>query len=175
MALNRRNITIIDGYNVINAWPNLSDISKTSLESARENLIDELAEYKSMSGEEIIIVFDAYNLDRPKETISEKFGMKIVFTKRYQTADTYIEKQILKISQKHNLKVVTDDGQIQIFASNKGAARMTSTELKAEIFNNRRKINRRKKQDFNRNFDSFPLSKEMIEKIDQIKINLEKN
>lgn len=175
MALNRRNITIIDGYNVINAWPNLSDISKTSLESARENLIDELAEYKSMSGEEIIIVFDAYNLDRPKETISEKFGMKIVFTKRYQTADTYIEKQILKISQKHNLQVVTDDGQIQILASNKGAARMTSTELKAEIFNNRRKINRRKKQDFNRNFDSFPLSKEMIEKIDQIKNNLEKN
>ncbi|WP_262121328.1 NYN domain-containing protein [Anaerococcus sp. Marseille-Q5996] len=175
MALNRRNITIIDGYNVINAWPNLSDISKTSLESARENLIDELAEYKSMSGEEIIIVFDAYNLDRPKETISEKFGMKIVFTKRYQTADTYIEKQILKISQKHNLKVVTDDGQIQILASNKGAARMTSSELKAEIYNNRRKINRRKKQDFNRNFDSFPLSKEMIEKIDQIKNNLEKN
>ena len=175
MALNRRNITIIDGYNVINAWPNLSDISKTSLESARENLIDELAEYKSMSGEEIIIVFDAYNLDRPKETVSEKFGMKIVFTKRYQTADTYIEKQILKISQKHNLKVVTDDGQIQILASNKGAARMTSTELKAEIFNNRRKINRRKKQDFNRNFDSFPLSKEMIEKIDQIKNSLEKN
>lgn len=175
MALNRRNITIIDGYNVINAWPNLSDISKTSLESARENLIDELAEYKSMSGEEVIIVFDAYNLDRPKETISEKFGMKIVFTRRYQTADTYIEKQILKISQKHNLKVVTDDGQIQILASNKGAARMTSTELKAEIFNNRRKINRRKKQDFNRNFDSFPLSKEMIEKIDQIKNNLEKN
>lgn len=174
MALNRRNITIIDGYNVINAWPNLSDISKTSLESARENLIDELAEYKSMSGEEIIIVFDAYNLDRPKETISEKFGMKIVFTKRYQTADTYIEKQILKISQKHNLKVVTDDGQIQILASNKGAARMTSTELKAEIFNNRRKINRRKKQDFNRNFDSFPLSKEMIEKIDQIKEDLDK-
>ena len=128
-----------------------------------------------MSGEEIIIVFDAYNLDRPKETISEKFGMKIVFTKRYQTADTYIEKQILKISQKHNLKVVTDDGQIQILASNKGATRMTSTELKAEIFNNRRKINRRKKQDFNRNFDSFPLSKEMIEKIDQIKNSLEKN
>lgn len=174
MALNRRNITIIDGYNVINAWPNLSDISKSSLESAREKLIDELAEYKSMSGEEIIIVFDAYNLDRPKETISEKFGMKIVYTKRFQTADTYIEKLILKISQKHNLKVVTDDGQIQILASNKGAVRMTSTELKSEIYNNRRKINRRKKQDFNRNFDSFPLSKEMIEKIDQIKNNLDK-
>lgn len=175
MALNRRNITIIDGYNVINAWPNLSDISKTSLETARVKLIDELAEYKSMSGEEIVIVFDAYNLDRPKETITEKYGMKIVYTKRYQTADTYIEKQILTIGHKHNLKVVTDDGQIQVLASNKGATRITSRELKAEIFNNRRKINRSKKQDFNRNFDSFPLSKEMIEKIDQIKKDLDKD
>lgn len=174
MALNRRNITIIDGYNVINSWPNLSDISRTSLETAREKLIDELAEYKSMSGEELVIVFDAYNLDRPKETISERFGMKIVYTKRFQTADTYIEKQILKIGRKHNLKVVTDDGQIQVLASNKGATRMTSTELKAEIFNNKRKINRKKKQDFNRNFNSFPLSKEMMEKIDQIKEDLDK-
>ena len=174
MALNRRNITIIDGYNVINSWPNLSDISRTSLETAREKLIDELAEYKSMSGEELVIVFDAYNLDRPKETISEKFGMKIVYTKRFQTADTYIEKQILKIGRKHNLKVVTDDGQIQVLASNKGATRMTSTELKSEIFNNKRKINRKKKQDFNRNFNSFPLSKEMMEKIDQIKEDLDK-
>lgn len=174
MALIRRNITIIDGYNVINSWPNLSDISRTSLETAREKLIDELAEYKSMSGEELVIVFDAYNLDRPKETISEKFGMKIVYTKRFQTADTYIEKQILKIGRKHNLKIVTDDGQIQVLASNKGATRMTSTELKAEIFNNKRKINRKKKQDFNRNFNSFPLSKEMMEKIDQIKEDLDK-
>ncbi|MFO3715471.1 MULTISPECIES: NYN domain-containing protein [Anaerococcus] len=173
MALIRRNITIIDGYNVINSWPNLSDISKTSLETARENLIDELAEYKSLSGEEIVIVFDAYNLDRPKETITEKYGMKIVYTKRYQTADTYIEKQILKIGRKHNLKVVTDDGQIQVLASNKGATRMTSTELRAELFNNRRKISRNKKRDFNRNFNSFPLSKEMIEKIDQIRKDLD--
>lgn len=173
MALIRRNITIIDGYNVINSWPNLSDISKTSLETARENLIDELAEYKSLSGEEIVIVFDAYNLDRPKETITEKYGMKIVYTKRYQTADTYIEKQILKIDRKHNLKVVTDDGQIQVLASNKGATRMTSTELRAELFNNRRKISRNKKRDFNRNFNSFPLSKEMIEKIDQIRKDLD--
>ena len=175
MALVRRNITIVDGYNVINAWPNLSDISKSSLESARVKLIDELAEYKSMTGEEIIVVFDAYNLDRPKETISEKYGMKIVYTKRFQTADTYIEKQIIKIGRKHNLKVVTDDGQIQVLVSNKGATRMTSSELKAVIFNNRRKLHRKRKKDFSRNFDSFPLSKEMMEKIDQIKEDLDKN
>lgn len=175
MTSNRRNITIVDGYNVINGWSNLMEISKSSLEAARDKLIDEMAEYKSLSGEEIIIVFDAYNLDRPKETIVEKYGMQIVYTKRYQTADTYIEKQILSIGHKHNLKVVTDDGQIQILATSKGATRITSNELRADIYNNQKKINRKRKKDFNRNFKSFPLSKEMIDKIDQIKDDLEKN
>lgn len=175
MALTKRNITIIDGYNVINAWPELKELAKQNLEDARLALIEELAEYMSMSGEEVIIVFDAYNLDRPKETIEEKYGMEIVYTKRFQTADTYIEKQILNIGRRHNLKVVTDDGQIQILATSKGASRMTSTELKADIFNNQSKIKRKRKADFNRNFKSFPLSNELIEKIDQMKKDLESN
>ena len=175
MALTKRNITIIDGYNVINAWPELKELARQNLEDARLALIEELAEYMSMSGEEVIIVFDAYNLDRPKETIEEKYGMKIVYTKRFQTADTYIEKQILNIGRRHNLKVVTDDGQIQILATSKGASRMTSTELKADIFNNNSKIKRKRKADFNRNFKSFPLSNELIEKIDQMKKDLESN
>lgn len=175
MALTKKNITIIDGYNVINAWPELKELAKQNLADARLALIEELAEYMSMSGEEVIIVFDAYNLDRPKETIEEKYGMEIVYTKRFQTADTYIEKQILNIGRRHNLKVVTDDGQIQILATSKGASRMTSTELKADIFNNQSKIKRKRKADFNRNFKSFPLSNELIEKIDQMKKDLESN
>ena len=173
MAKTKRNITIIDGYNVINAWPELKDISKYSLETARDRLIEQVAEYMSMSGQEVIIVFDAYNLDRPKETIIEKYNMQIVYTKRFQTADTYIERQILEISRKDNLTIVTDDGQIQILATSKGAKRMTSTELRSDINNNNSKIKRKKKVDFNRNIKSFPLSEEIIEKIDQIKKDLE--
>ena len=52
---------------------------------------------------------------------------------------------------------------------------MTSAELKSAIFNNNRKIKRKKRQDFNTNFGSFPLSKEMIDKIDQIKEDLQEN
>lgn len=173
MVRTKRNITIIDGYNIINAWPELKDISKSSLEDARGALIDQMAEYKSLFGEELIIVFDAYNLDRPVETTEEKYGIKIVYTKRFQTADTYIEKQILKLAHKVRLKVITDDGQIQILASSKGAARVTSTELKADIFNANRKIKRAKRADFNRNFTSFPLSDELIEKIQMLEEGLE--
>ena len=173
MALTKRNITFVDGYNVINKWPNLKDLSKENLADARDLLIEELAEYKSLSGEELVIVFDAYNLDRIKETIIEKYGMKIVFTKRFQTADTYIERQLAKIDRHHNIKVVTDDGAVQTQASGKGASRVTALELRSDLNTMRSKIKRQRKEDFNQNFKTFPISEKVSDIIDKIKEDLE--
>ena len=36
---NRNAYLIIDGYNIINAWDNLKEISKDDMEDAREKLI----------------------------------------------------------------------------------------------------------------------------------------
>lgn len=173
MALTKRNITFVDGYNVINKWPNLKDLSKENLADARDLLIEELAEYKSLSGEELVIVFDAYNLDRIKETIIEKYGMKIVFTKRFQTADTYIERQLAKADRHHNIKVVTDDGAVQTQASGKGASRVTALELRSDLNTMRSKIKRQRKEDFNQNFKTFPISEKVSDIIDKIKEDLE--
>ena len=63
MALTKKNITYVDGYNVINKWPDLKDLSKTNLAAARDMLIEEMAEYSVLRAEEMVIVFDAYNLD----------------------------------------------------------------------------------------------------------------
>ena len=174
MALTKKNITFVDGYNVINKWSDLKDLSRQNLEDARDALIEELAEYKSLSGEDIIIVFDAYNLDRLKETVLEKYGMKIVFTKRFQTADTYIERQLAKIDRHHNIKVVTDDGAVQTQATGKGAMRVTALELKSDLNTMRSKIKRSRKEDFNQNFKSFPVADKLSDIIDKIKEDLEK-
>ncbi|MDD7462924.1 MAG: NYN domain-containing protein, partial [Peptoniphilaceae bacterium] len=39
MALSKRNILYVDGYNIINSWKKLKDLSRQSLEEARELLI----------------------------------------------------------------------------------------------------------------------------------------
>lgn len=59
MALTKKNITYVDGYNIINSWPELNHIKENSLELAREKLIDEMAEYASLSNEKLVVVFDA--------------------------------------------------------------------------------------------------------------------
>ena len=173
MALNKKNITFIDGYNVINKWSNLKDISRTNLAQARDTLIEEMAEYGVLAGEKIVIVFDAYNLDRLKETIEEKYSMKIVYTKRFQTADTYIERELARISRRHNVTVVTDDGAVQNMALTKGASRMTALELKGDLNSLRAKIRKKKQVNFNENFSAYPISKELKRKLDQLDLELD--
>lgn len=173
MALVKKNITYVDGYNVINKWPKLREASRESLETAREDLIEDLAEYSFLTGENMVIVFDAYNLDRLKETTIEKYGMKIVFTKRFQTADTYIEAELARIARRHNVKVVTDDGQVQNMALVKGASRITALELKTDLDILRSKIKRSKKVNFNENYDAYPISKALKAKLDELKLDLD--
>lgn len=173
MALVKKNITYVDGYNVINKWPSLKEDSRESLQTARDNLIEDLAEYSFLTGESLVIVFDAYNLDRLKETSIEKYGMKIVFTKRFQTADTYIEAELARIARRHNVKVVTDDGQVQNMALVKGASRMTALELKTDLDILRSKIKKSKKVSFNENYDAYPISKALKSKLDELKIDLD--
>lgn len=172
MALVKKNITFVDGYNVINKWPQLKDIAKKSLQTARDNLVEDLAEYSYLTGEELIIVFDAYNLDRLKETTSIKYGMEIVFTKRFQTADTYIERELAKIARRHNVKVVTDDGAVQNLALSKGATRMTALELKHDLDSLRSKIKIRQKKSFSQNYDAYPISKALKAKLDEIDLDI---
>ena len=173
MRKNKKDYLIVDGYNIINAWDELKNIAITDLEHAREKLIDAITEYAEFTGRLGIIVFDAYNLDRLKETSIEKYGMKIVFTKRFQTADTYIEAELARIARRHNVKVVTDDGQVQNMALVKGASRMTALELKTDLDILRSKIKKSKKVSFNENYDAYPISKALKAKLDELKIDLD--
>lgn len=173
MALVKKNITFVDGYNVINKWPKLREAARKSLQTARDNLIEDLAEYSYLTGEELVIVFDAYNLDRLKETTITKYGMEIVFTKRFQTADTYIERELTKIARRHNVKVVTDDGAVQNLALSKGAARMTALELQHDLDSLRSKIKIRQKKSFSQNYDAYPISKALKAKLDEIDLDIE--
>ena len=71
----------IDGYNVINSWNNLKELSSINLEVAREELIEIMAEYQHYSNIKIIIVFDAHMVKTnsgKRETIK---GVEVVYTK----------------------------------------------------------------------------------------------
>src|SRR6266480_55511 len=51
---------IVDGYNIIFAWPELSAAKDVKLEDARDLLIAILADYAAMTRQKVTVVFDSH-------------------------------------------------------------------------------------------------------------------
>ena len=50
---------IVDGYNIIGAWPELQKLKEENLEYARARLIEILSVHAALSKRKVILVFDA--------------------------------------------------------------------------------------------------------------------
>lgn len=161
----------VDGYNVINSWPNLKSMKNISFEGARQQLIDSLHNYSVFEGCKICIVFDAYKVQgsiEKTEHISN--NVDVIFTKDGETADGYIEKKVNYLGRKHEIVVVTSDNLEQQTVFQRGAVRMSSLEFYAEVLNIQKSINKntKKNQSVHRNnlSDNIPLNvAEQLEKI----------
>ena len=170
MRRNKKDYLIVDGYNIINAWDELKEIAISDLEHAREKLI----EYAEFTGRLGIIVFDAYNIKSCKEKIEKRKNITIVYTKEYQTADSYIEKFIGSLSKYDDVKVATNDYAEQQIVLGKGASRITSRELKLDLENAKSKIrekNTSAHKKIQRNWLEDRLDKETLSKLENIRRN----
>ena len=131
MAL--KTFLIVDGYNIIHAWPELEDLTNVSLESARIKLMDILCNYQGVSGETGILVFEGYLVKGSLGSVMEYNNIFVVYTKEAETADHYIEKTVFNIPKEYRVKVATNDGLEQTIIMGKGAIRITAAELKQMI------------------------------------------
>ena len=125
---------IIDGYNLIGQSKELSETAKVSLEEARDKLLITLINYNTQHDGEMIVVFDAYGVEGT-ETIEIKHGVKIVYTKGKETADSYIERLTYDLYRKHitHITVVTSDMSEPHAIVGTGAYRISSREMWSTI------------------------------------------
>ncbi|MDD4569701.1 MAG: NYN domain-containing protein [Tepidanaerobacteraceae bacterium] len=129
-----RELLLVDGYNIINAWPELGDeIKKVNLQSARDKLIDIMADYSASMGISVIVVFDAHQVDKNRRTNYTINGVDVVFTKESETADHYIEKVVDAIGREEKVRVATSDWIEQQIVMGRGASRISARELYAEV------------------------------------------
>ena len=162
----------MDGYNVINSWPDLRDIKEYSYESARQKLMEVLQNYSSYKGDRLFLVFDAHLVIGSVEK-KDKVGnnLIVVFTKEGQTADSYIEKAVNNIGRKVEVCVVTSDSLEQQLAFQRGATRMSSVEFYHEVMSieDKIKIETKKKYLENRHLLSDRLQEDVLEKLEKIR------
>ena len=132
----RRRILIVDGYNVINVRKPVRE--SLVLEDARRRLTDRLHDYAGFSGQQIILVYDAWLSDRGQRSIENRGALQVVFTMKGETADCYIERLCDELAEDVSLRrvevrVATSDGLEQTVVLGRGAVRVSSRELLLEM------------------------------------------
>ena len=131
---------LIDGYNIIFAWADLSEMAKNSLDLARETLINRLCNYRGFTNSDIILVFDAYRVKGGVGSVEHINNIDVVYSMEADSADAYIEKVTHHLAKNHRVRVATSDGLEQIIILGNGAVRVSATELLAEISDIEQKI-----------------------------------
>lgn len=124
---------LVDGYNVIFSWDNLKKLADSSIDGARNALINILCNYQGYKRCEVIVVFDAYKVKGNHREIEKVNNITVVYTKEAETADMYIEKASLDLAKKHKVRVVTSDALEQVIILGNGALRVSSREFQSEV------------------------------------------
>lgn len=132
-SIGKDDYLLVDGYNIIFAWQELKELADINIDSARDKLIEKLANYQGYKGCKLILVFDAYKVKGGKENVIKQGDMWIVYTKEAETADRYIAKASLELTGKGMVRVATSDALIQMIIFGSGAVRTSARELEAEV------------------------------------------
>ncbi len=130
----REEWVLVDGYNIIHAWPELRELAAVDLEGARQRLIHRLRNYQGWRRCKVIVVFDAYRIKGNPGSMELYGDLWVVYTKEAETADMYIEKTTYDLSRKdHRVRVATSDGLEQLIILGHGAVRVSAMEFLREL------------------------------------------
>ncbi len=170
IAAAKNEYLLVDGYNIIFAWPELKELAEENMDGARSKLIDYLSKYQHFRKCRIIVVFDAYRVLGHNEEMIDFGNVFVVFTREAQTADHFIEKFAHSNKDKYDITVATSDGLQQIIIRGAGCAVLSARELKEEVISADRKIMQayHEKQQPERNYLGDTLSDEKKQQIEEI-------
>ncbi|GGH85445.1 putative RNA-binding protein with PIN domain [Pullulanibacillus pueri] len=133
-------VLLVDGYNIIGAWPDLQALRNTDFSAARDKLISRMAEYKAFTGTRVIIVFDAHFVPGAETKTSES-RVEVIYTREKETADERIERLVSVLKNvRTQIYVATSDYTEQWTVFSQGALRKSARELYIEMQNIDRQI-----------------------------------
>ena len=129
----RRKAIIVDGYNIIFAWPDLQELAREDLEAARRKLCDMLSNYAGFRKCDLVLVFDGYRVKGNPGEKRQYHNIQVVYTKEGETGDAYMEALAAKIGGNYAVRVATSDSLVQLSSFRSGVLRMSARELREEI------------------------------------------
>jgi predicted RNA-binding protein with PIN domain len=124
---------IVDGYNIIFAWPELSSLKDVNLQDAREFLIATLADYGAMTQQKVTVVFDSHRRPDAEASTQEVNGVQVVYSGRKTSADHVIERLLYEAKSSDEVTVATSDALQRDFALGRQIKTVSALTLKGQV------------------------------------------
>ncbi len=121
---------VVDGYNLIHSQPRLQALMAEGHEPARQALIAELAPLASPDRYDLVmVVFDAAGSLQQEPIVEDQRGVMVVFTKRNQSADSFIEAAVKHLACEGEVEVSTGDRAVRSVSTGFGARPLDPASL----------------------------------------------
>lgn len=139
---------IVDGYNVIHAWPQLKRLmGEATLEAARDKLIERLSVFGMVAGADMTVVFDAHHSAARSNSEELVEGVHVLFTRKGHSADHAIERIAYGASQVGDvITVATSDRFQRDLVRGMGGAVISALELERRVVDAEAEMDRRVKR-----------------------------
>jgi len=125
---------IVDGYNIIYAWPEFEKNRDTGFDYARSKLVSVLADHAALTGLKVVVVFDAHQIKGGAERTEFVDGVDVIYTQQGETADSLIERMVGSFKENGGpVYVATSDWAEQVIVFGRGAFRLTPGELREQV------------------------------------------
>lgn len=137
---------IVDGYNVIHAWPSLKRLlGEASLEAARDRLVERLSVLSMVTGADVTVVFDSHRAAASSEEVVG--GVRVMFTRQGHSADHAIERMAYQASEAGDgITVATSDRFQRDLVRGMGGAVIGALELERQVVDAEAEMGRRVKR-----------------------------
>lgn len=134
---------LVDGYNIIFAWEELSELAKCNIDAARDRLNEILSDYSGMHKQKVLVVYDAYRVRGHQTECVRYHNISIIYTAEAETADRFIERFTHENAKQYDITVATSDGVEQIIIRGAGSKLLTASDLLGLVNLQRRDITER--------------------------------
>ncbi len=124
---------IVDGYNIIFAWPELSAAKDVKLEDARDLLVAILADYAAMTRQKVTVVFDSHRRPDAEASTQTINGVQVVYSGRKTSADHVIEKLLFEAKASDEVTVATSDALQRDLALGRQIKTVSALTLKSQV------------------------------------------